>query len=323
MDWKKFFDSLGLNGTHWQWRMIRWQNRWEDFKANLWGKKQVVTYQHKFCRECGGLLDRDETICPKCGTKAESWRKQSFSRMLGLVMPRACLATPILLVVNFAVMIVMLRLFGIPMLLMPSIEAIAAMGGFVMGKVPVEGILQREFLDGAYWQIITYGFLHFGMMHIGFNMLALSQVGPLLEDEIGTARFYSVYMITLVCAVVPHLIFPSNHPIIVAGASGALFGLIGFGVTYCHFSGGFLRHTYRGFFIKWGIYGFIFGFMIGADNVAHAGGFVTGALLGFLIERERLNRGRFTPIWKLLAAIWVVLPIAAYIWLYIESTKQL
>jgi len=312
MDWKNFFDSLGMNGTRWQWRIIRWQNRWEDFKANLWGKRQTVTYQHKFCRECGGLLDRNETKCPKCGAKAESWRKQSFSRMLGLIMPRACYATPILLVVNFGVMIVMMRLFGIPMMLKPTTEALYAMGGFVPGI----------FLQGAWWEIITYGFNHGGMMHIAFNMFALSQVGPLLEDELGTARFFSVYMVTLVAAMVPHLILHPGAYMVVVGASGALFGLIGFGITYCHFSGGFLRNTYRGFFMKWGIYGFIFGFAFGADNYGHLGGLLAGALLGFLIERERFNRKLFTPFWKMLSTLWVVMTIAAFVSLYLANSAS-
>ena len=312
MDWKKFFDSLGLNGTQWQWRIIRWQNRWENFTANLWGKKQVVSYQHKFCRECGGLLDRDETECPKCGTKAESWRKQSCSRMVGLIMPRACIATPCLLVFNIGVIIVMIRLYGIPMLLNPTTEALFAMGGF----------LPPAFLSGAWWEIITYGFNHGGMMHIAFNMIALSQVGPLLEDELGTARFYSVYMITLVAAMAPHLILHANAVILVVGASGALFGLIGFGITYCHFSGGFLRSTYRGFFIKWSIYGFLFGIAFHADNFAHLGGLIAGAVLGFLVERERANRSRFTPFWKLLSTFWVIATIAAFVGLYAANTAS-
>ncbi len=310
MDWKKFFDAVGMNGTHWQWRIIRWQNRWEDFKANLWGKKQVVTYEHKFCRECGGLLDRDATKCPKCETPAESWRRQSIARMLGLVMPRACVASPLLLVVNFAVMLVMIRLFGTTMLLNPSGEAMATMGAFLMGDIVFDGIIYPAFTEGAWWQILTYGFLHFGMIHIAFNMIALSQVGPWLEAELGTSRFYCVYMICLVGAVVPHLLFP--HPMIGAGASGALFGLIGFGATYCHFSGGYLRTAYSGFFIRWGIYGFIFGLVLHLDNMAHAGGFLTGAALGFLVERERLNRDQLTILWKIQGLIWISVTVSAF-----------
>ena len=309
MDWKRFFDSLGLNGTRWQWRIMRWQNQWGDFKTSLWGKKQHVTYRHKFCRHCGALLDRDARICDQCNASVESWRRQSVSRGLGLLMPTACVATPILIVVNVGLLLVMMLRYGGEVAFTQDAEQMQRMGCLVPAL----------FRAGEYWRLITYGYLHFGLLHIGFNMLALSQVGPMLEHEIGTARFFAVYTLTLMAGGGADLLLRANPWVHVAGASGALFGLIGFGLSYCHFSGGSLRSNFRGFFIQWAIYGFVFGYALRLDNVAHGGGFVAGAVLGFLIERERLHRERLTPFWRLLGFLCLAATVGAFVWLLAEG----
>lgn len=301
MDWKRFFDALGLNGTHWQWKIIRWQERWADFKANLWGKKQTVAYRHKFCPQCGALLDRHDDTCPTCQARVGSWQGQSLSRAIGFVLPTASIASPALLIANLTVMLLIVLRYGAGELFQPSTEVLYTMGALV----------PPPYLGADYWRAITYGYLHIGLLHIGFNMLVLSQVGPMLEGEIGTARFFSVYTLTLIAGGLADLaIRPA--PWIVAGASGALFGLIGFGITYCHFSGGSLREFYRGFFLKWAAYAFVIGFVIGADNIAHGGGFLMGAVLGFVIERERRWKERLTPLWGTVATLCLLLTAAAF-----------
>jgi rhomboid protease GluP len=301
MDWKRFFDRLGLNGTHWQWKVIRWQERWADFKADLWGKKQTVTYRHKFCPECGALLDRQDKVCPQCESRVGSWQGQSLARALGFVIPTASIASPALVAANLAIMLLVVLRYGAPELVRPGIEVLYTMGALVPFPIMGEEV----------WRVITYGYLHIGLLHIAFNMVALSQVGPMLEREVGTARFFSVYTLALIAGGIADLAI-RPMPWIVAGASGALFGLIGFGIAYCHFSGGSLREYYRGFFIKWAAYAFVIGFVIRADNIAHAGGFVMGALLGVVIERERRWKDRWTPAWKALALLCLALTIAAF-----------
>ena len=309
MDWKRFFDSLGLNGTRWQWRMMRWQQTWEDWRAKFQGNKQTIQYRHKFCSSCGALLDRDENTCPQCGERAQSWKRQSVARAAGLMMPTASIATPALLIVNIAIMILMMLRFGSTILFEQPFDVMLTMGG----------LAPASFFDGEYWRLITYGYLHYGLVHIAFNMFALSQVGPMLENEIGSARFFSVYTLALIGGGVPNLFFRATSPVPIAGASGALFGLIGFGAAYCHFAGGTLKDGYRNFFLTWALYGFIFGAVVRANNLAHAGGLVVGMVLGNVLARERRHHDRFTTAWQSVTMILLLTTLGAYAWMVIEK----
>ncbi len=309
MDWKNFFNRLGLNGTAWQWRIIRWQNVWEQRKARWRSGRQHVVYQHKVCSHCGALVDRGDSHCMRCGTAVGSWRGQALMRAMGLVLPAWCPLTALLLVANLAWFTLTLLLYGLHGLIAPEPLALMQMGALV----------PPLFWAGDYWQLITYGYQHGGLLHILFNLLTLSQVGPFLEREFGGRRFFSAYTLALLGGGLADVFVRGHALTTIVGASGALFGLIGLGLAYAHFRGGVLGHEQRNFFLKWALYGFLFGYMIGADNVAHAGGFVVGLALGWLLEREQRGRGlRLDALWTVLAYALAVLTLAAFLWLGLQ-----
>jgi rhomboid protease GluP len=68
----------------------------------------------------------------------------------------------------------------------------------------------------------------------------------------------------------------------VVGASGSLFGLIGFAAVYFHRLGDH-AHTVRNFMLQWAAMAFIFGLLLGADNAGHLGGALGGAAFGLLL----------------------------------------
>jgi membrane associated rhomboid family serine protease len=80
--------------------------------------------------------------------------------------------------------------------------------------------------DGAWWQLLTSGFLHIGPIHLAFNMIALWVIGRDLEQVLGSVRFLVVYLVSLLGGSLMVLAFqnPESHT---AGASGAVFGLMG------------------------------------------------------------------------------------------------
>lgn len=83
--------------------------------------------------------------------------------------------------------------------------------------------------DGEWYRLLTSAFLHYGPMHIVFNMWALYVIGPPLEVALGRLRFTSLYLMSaLGGSVVVYLLSTLNGQ--TAGASGAVFGL--FGATF-------------------------------------------------------------------------------------------
>lgn len=153
-------------------------------------------------------------------------------------------------------------------------------------------------IEGEWWRCLTYAFAHGGIIHLGFNMVVLYQVGPLLETEIGKARFVFLYVFTALTATALGYFW---HPMVpVVGASGSLFGLIGFSVVHYHRLGPQGLHI-RNFMFQWAIFAFVFGLLVGADNAGHLGGALGGALLGLLIPVSWRRRSLLDRFFNLLA----------------------
>jgi membrane associated rhomboid family serine protease len=80
----------------------------------------------------------------------------------------------------------------------------------------------------APWQLVTYAFLHGGLMHLAFNMFALYMFGGAIEQVFGTRRYLAYYFVCAVSAALTQLVFAfvtgGVYPVV--GASGAVFGLL-------------------------------------------------------------------------------------------------
>ncbi len=74
------------------------------------------------------------------------------------------------------------------------------------------------------WSIVTYMFLHGGLMHLGFNMLALFFFGPRVEERIGSRRFTILYFLSGLSGAIASFVFSPASPII--GASAGVFGVM-------------------------------------------------------------------------------------------------
>jgi len=135
---------------------------------------------------------------------------------------------------------------------------------------------------GQIWRLLTSMFLHIGLMHLLFNSYALFLLGMEVERLYGSARFLVIYLLAGLWGSLASFAF---SPHLSAGASGAIFGLLGTLVAF------FLRH--REMFGEFGrqrlmsllgVAGLnlVFGFTVpGIDNFAHLGGLISGTLLGW------------------------------------------
>jgi len=78
---------------------------------------------------------------------------------------------------------------------------------------------------GQWWRIVTSGFMHEDLLHIGFNMYVLYILGQMLEPALGRLKFGTIYAVSLLCGSFGALLVTPHSPTV--GASGAIFGLMG------------------------------------------------------------------------------------------------
>ena len=143
-----------------------------------------------------------------------------------------------------------------------------------------------------YWRLLTSCFLHFGIVHIGFNMYVLYQIGPFIQMAFGRIRYLLIYFSAgLGGSIVSVFVHPMS---VGAGASGAIFGL--YGAVF-----GFLLIKRRsldpavtksiaksaGIFV---LYNVVYGSITRTTDLsAHFGGLVTGFVVGMLLIRRLAN----------------------------------
>lgn len=149
--------------------------------------------------------------------------------------------------------------------------------------------------NGDYFRLITCAFLHIGIVHLIFNMYALYIIGPQIESFFGKIKYLSIYLISAVSASILSLSFNTNT--ISAGASGAIFGLLGALLYFGYHYRVYLGNAVRSQIIPIIIINLLFGFtMTGIDNAAHIGGLIGGVLASIALgvpeksnKTEKLN----------------------------------
>lgn len=131
-------------------------------------------------------------------------------------------------------------------------------------------------LGGDYYRLITTAFLHIGVIHLLVNCYSLYVIGSQLESFLGKFKFLFVYLVSALSGSLMSIIFNTH---VSAGASGAIFGLLGsmlyFGYNYRVFLGNVMKSQ----IIPLIILNLGLGFMMsGIDNAAHIGGLVGGLI---------------------------------------------
>ncbi len=121
-------------------------------------------------------------------------------------------------------------------------------------------------------------------MHIAFNSIALLQLGPPVEEAYGSRRFLFLYLVT---GIGGFLLSTWWSPMgLSAGASAAIFGLMGVLISRLKFGSGFAR-DYRAQLIRWAVIGLVLGLFLPFDNAGHIGGLVSGLALGRIVSDRR------------------------------------
>jgi membrane associated rhomboid family serine protease len=210
--------------------------------------------------------------CPECLKEGSRTTRQARTPYGGTRTRDPRLTTFVLIGMNVVVWLLILATGGARSRVLDALALLPESAGTVRDGLPVTitGVS-----DGAYWQLLTSVFTQVEVLHIGFNMLALYFLGPMLETVLGRARFLAVYLVSGIVgsAAVMWFSAPNGQTL---GASGAIFGLMGAIAVLAFKVGGQAQSV-----LGWIGLNLVLTFTLsGISWQGHLGGLLGGVLLG-------------------------------------------
>jgi membrane associated rhomboid family serine protease len=157
-----------------------------------------------------------------------------------------------------------------------SVGGSAGGGDSVLAKAALNG---PAVANGDWYRIITSGFMHYGFLHLLFNMYALYILGSMIEPAIGKVRFLLIYLVSLIAGSLGALVLDPNA--LTAGASGAVFGLMGAAVLVLRNRG---INPWQSGIVIWLGLNLAITFTVSSISVGgHIGGLIGGAVAGWVV----------------------------------------
>ncbi len=251
----------------------------------------------KICPECGALNSSDATNCVRCNkrfpgplvdTLVVAWES-----VLGT-------ETPITrLFVGFCIVA-----YGL---------AMTTGSTFMQGPSGSQalrwGALVAPLAVHEPWRLVSASFLHFGIIHLGMNMMMLVYLGKTMEPVIRPSRFAVLLVLSAVGGYVASCVYDFfvGRFALTGGLSGGLYGLLGATVLYR-----FLNKdpTWKRLTIVVALYTLLFGLAFNVNHAAHGGGLLVGLVLGYVFWKD--NRPwRRARLYQGLAALLVFVSIGS------------
>lgn len=267
------------------------------------------------CPNCRAFITTKDKICPYCDTPVGP---RAIDRMggdlLGGLIPSAQFATIVILSINVGIFLLTL---------------LASAKSGAGGLMNIDILTLRKFgatsplfiLNGQYWRLLTAGFLHGGLMHIGFNCWALMDVGAHAEQEYGPRRMTAIYLIATVGGFAASTMWGilRGQDITSVGASAGLFGLIGAMIAYGTVSHGMEASMVKQFYVRWAVYGLLMGLLpfFRVDNAAHIGGLATGFVTAWIAGTPKLVHGTREKVWDAIAGGMILLTVYAFVRMFL------
>ena len=260
-----------------KWKLERYRRALRDRLEDLRSLLKASMEKQKVCPACRALVGARESRCPFCNERLSAVHRVGVRRLFARLLPAGPRYTTLLLMANFA-------LFGISLLAAArsgvGLESLLHMPGRTLVAL---GARDYHVALGEWWRLATAIFLHGNLLHLLFNALVLFDLGPAVEEMYGTARFLVLYFVAGIAGSLSSFFW---HPFaIMVGASGALFGLIGVMIAYGYRHRTGLGEQVKTMYVRWAIYGLLFGFVVpGIDNAAHIGGLLAGVAYGAVVS---------------------------------------
>ena len=274
------------------------------------------TGRPQVCIRCRQLIGVNPTTCPYCGTRQNSAGGAVFKLMKEDLVEALIIITVAVYVLHLGLTFLVDR------------DALFNPASFfdIGGPSPRVAILAGGTWGGAMqmgqvWTLVSASFVHLSLLHIGFNMMWLSSLGRVATALWGTPRFLVVFTLTGIGGfALSNLAWGGPT----AGASCALFGLMGALGTFGYRRGGTVGDQIKANMVRWVVLATLLSFGIGGVNHhGHAGGLFVGIALGFWLPK--VEHAPTTPLveWAGLGCILVNLgSIAAALLTWFALSSQ-
>ena len=300
---------LGTNRTRMQWKLRAWRRAWDRRFSSLRNRSHALTYEHQTCPACGHPAGADERTCTRCNEPLGGKTMHRARRLFAMAWlgDAPVVATLLLFAIGatYAATVLWSRQHGLFTSIVPSWVAIERFGG-----------MYTEAIDrGEWWRLLTGTFPHLEPLHLAFNAISLWSVASYLEQTIGKAKTFALY---IALGIVASLTSYAHYELTTgvgasAGASGAVCGLIGVAIGFSMRRRNVARHM-LGRYVMWAVW---IGIMALSswriDNWAHFGGLVPGFAIGLLVRRRADTSPRARRAWNAAAALALGVTVAAFV----------
>lgn len=260
------------------------------------------------CPSCGKLVGVTAEQCPNCGRRNPGmWGLTSVLGNVGRTVPFDQVVVGGSVFLYLCMLVVdpegIGRGFNLFNLLPPSRESVLRFGA--TGAVPFWQL-------DRWWTLLSAGWLHANLLHIGFNLSWLRFLAPGVAELYGASRMVILYTFSsafafLLSSTLGQFTMFGGAQFTVVGASAAVFGLLGALIWYGRVTGSRLVTTQAW---SWAIGGIIFGFFFPmVDNWAHLGGFGGGYMAAQLLDPRKPER----PVHVALAVVCLVATVLAIV----------
>lgn len=292
--------KVGLirGGSVW-WRE-RMRRRMDALGGEAENVRRSVAVKHRMCRECRALVPVSESTCPECGASMHGVPKGGASRLMGMIAPSFGSASTVLLGFIAVVYVAAVMTGGGSILSNPMRSELGQSGAMIAPAI---------WRGGEWWRLVTAIFLHGGLLHLAFNAYALANIGPSLESAVGSRRVLVLFLVTGIGSFVTSSVF--THASV--GASGAIFGLIGYGIVHGRVRGGTMYRAFSDDLLRWAFFGVLMSVMPGIDMAAHVGGLAVGAAAGLVVGRRTPRHGWVEGLWTFATAVGAILPFGCFL----------
>ncbi len=307
----------------------RWRyklDRWRSSLASAF-HSEPSPKRPRLCPTCGTLVGASSRRCHECGASM-NFSLAAASKSLSGMLPSQSPAT-------YGILTLSCLLYGVSLLVTirqaggmqpPSgggfgmLFGIGAIDGRVLVRLGSSLPLPYDILQP--WRLVTAIFLHGFLLHIAFNMMVLLDVGPMVEELYGSARYFFLYVATGISGYVLSAFLLHRS----VGGSGAVLGMVGvlLATTTGRRSAGV--QMLRSQLVRLLVYVAVMGFLFrGTDNAAHLGGLAAGYVLGRLMpDRQPVSKGERQRAQALgwLTGLVVVASLAFMLAFYFQTASQ-